>query len=304
MTPMRPDAVARLPLAPGVYRFRDVRARVLYIGRAMQLRRRVGSYWSDLRGREHLAAMVARIARIEAVVCDSEHEAAWLERNLLEHTLPTWNRTEGGQEVPVYIRLDTRPAAPGLSVVHTTPAAARARHFGPYLGGEKVRVAVAALHRVLPLPYASTSLSGSQREMAGKRGVGPRDRDTLIETLTAVLQRDPTAVASVDRQLRARRDRASDVLAFELAARLQSEIHAIGWITSPQRVTLAEPRDYDVSGWAEGVLVRFQLRAGRLCTWTQRACTPAGARRHLATTPAAWAEFANRNAELAARLTR
>ncbi len=248
--------------------------------------------------------MVARIARIEAVVCDSEHEAAWLERNLLEHTMPTWNRTPGGQEVPVYIRLDPRPAAPGLSVVHTTePNAGGARLFGPYLGGERVRLAVAALDRVLPLPYAGTRLSGSQREMAGKRGVGPRDRDALIGTLTEVLQRDPSAVSSLRRELRGRRDLASDLLAFERAARLQSEIDAIDWITSPQRVTSAEPSDHDVFGWAAGVLVQFRLRAGRLCRWTQRTCTPTGARRHLATTPAAWAEFADRNAELAARLT-
>ena len=82
------DRLARLPTSPGVYRFRDADDRVLYIGRATSLRGRVGSYWSDLRERDHLAPMVARIERIEAVVTDSVHEAAWLERNLLEAALP------------------------------------------------------------------------------------------------------------------------------------------------------------------------------------------------------------------------
>lgn len=50
--------------------------------------------------------MVRRIARVEALVCDSAHEAAWLERNLLERRLPPWNRSRGGQEVPVWVRLD------------------------------------------------------------------------------------------------------------------------------------------------------------------------------------------------------
>jgi excinuclease ABC subunit C len=49
--------------------------------------------------------MVKGIARVEAVVCGSEHEAARLERNLLEQRLPPWNKTAGGQEVPVWIRL-------------------------------------------------------------------------------------------------------------------------------------------------------------------------------------------------------
>ena len=56
------ELTARLPLAPGVYRFRDARGRVLYIGRAPTLRSRVASYWSDLREREPLAPMVAAVA--------------------------------------------------------------------------------------------------------------------------------------------------------------------------------------------------------------------------------------------------
>lgn len=99
--PRSPAAVRQLPGTPGVYRFRDARGRVLYIGRATALRSRVASYWSDLRDREHLAPMVAAVARIEAVSCDSVHEAAWLERNLLEAGLPRWNRTPGGQETVV-----------------------------------------------------------------------------------------------------------------------------------------------------------------------------------------------------------
>lgn len=83
----------RLPASPGVYRFSDSCRRVLYLGRAVSLRRRVLSYGGDLRGRGHLAEMVRRIAQVEAVVCDSAHEAAWLERNLLIRNLPAWNRS-------------------------------------------------------------------------------------------------------------------------------------------------------------------------------------------------------------------
>jgi excinuclease ABC subunit C len=297
-------SVARLPAAPGVYRFRDARDTILYIGRARLLRRRAASYWTDLGDRARLAPMVARIERVEAVVCASEHEAAWLERNLLEHRLPRWNRTPGGQEVPVYIRLDDRPTAPGLHVVHVAATDAHARHFGPYLGGDKVRLAVAALHRVLPLAYTGTALTGSQRDMAAKLGVAAADRARLVQTLTAVLDREHAAVAAVRGDLRARRGRAADVLAFELAARLHAELDAVDWITCPQRVTRPDPHDCDVAGWADGILVRFQMRAGRLRTWTQRACTQAHARGHLSSTPAEWTDFADRNAQLAAQLTR
>src|SRR5450631_3671221 len=139
-------AVDRLPSAPGVYRFRGSGGRVLYLGRAVDLRRRVASYWGDLGDRWHLTTMVPRIERVEAVVCDSAHEAAWLERNLLERRLPSWIRTRG-EEVPVYVRVDGRPRSPGLAVVHHVEPAVGVRHFGPYLGSVRARLAVAGLDR-------------------------------------------------------------------------------------------------------------------------------------------------------------
>ena len=112
--------------------------------------------------------MVARVALVEAVCCDSAHEAAWLERNLLEVSLPPFNRTPGGQETAVYIRLDAGPMHPGLSVAHQAGPAGQVRYFGPYLGGLRVRRTVAALHRILPLPYAGAWLGGAERDLAGR----------------------------------------------------------------------------------------------------------------------------------------
>lgn len=296
------DAVSRLPSVTGVYRFRNDRGRVLYIGRAATLRSRVGSYWGNLGDRRHLAPMVARIARVEAVVCGSEHEAAWLERNLLEQARPRWNRVVGGAETPVYIQVDGRPRTPGLSVVHLPQPAPGLRHFGPYLGGTQARLAVTALHRVMPMAYAATGADGSVREMARIRGVDERDREGLVDAVAAILRREPAAVAAAREALLERRSRAADGLAFELAARVQSELQALEWVTSMQRVTSDEPVDADIAGWAGGILVRFRIRAGRLSGWEQRACTLTGARRHLAASPPAWADFANHNAELAIRL--
>jgi excinuclease ABC subunit C len=297
-----PRAIARLPGTPGVYRFRDARGRVLYIGRATALRSRVASYWSDLRDRGHLAPMVSRVARIEAVSCASPHEAAWLERNLLEQSMPPWNRTAGGQESVVFIRMDEGPAAPGLSVQYLTPAAGHVRYFGPYLGGLRVRQAVTALHRILPLGCAGTGLRGAQRDMARARGVTGADREELIRAVTAVLQREPVAVAQARDNLVLVRDRAAGSLAFEFAAQVQDEIQALDWVTSPQRVTTAGAGDADVYGWSGEVLVRFGVRGGRLCEWSQRRCSRPRAAPRLAATPAAWAEFARSNAELAAAL--
>ena len=241
-------ALAQLPAAPGVYRFRGRDGRVLYIGRATELRHRVASYWSNLGDRRRLAPMVRRIDRIEAIACDSVHEAAWLERNLLETTMPRWNRTAGGQEVPVYVRLDARPTAPGVSVVHADRLGGAVQVFGPYLGGLRVRQAVSGLHRILPLAYTARTLSGAEREMARLRGVAEVDRDRVVATHRRRARAGTRGRGAGAYGVGARpRDRASDALAFELAGRVQAEIDALDWITSPQRVTTADARGISTS---------------------------------------------------------
>ncbi|MEV4620535.1 hypothetical protein AB0J74_17735 [Asanoa sp. NPDC049573] len=290
-----------MPEEPGVYRFRDANGRVVYLGRALNLRRRVASYWGDLGDRRHLRTMVASIARIEAIVCASGHEAAWAERNLLERSLPRWNRTVGGQESPVYLLVDTSVATPGLSLAHEPRTRAGVRSFGPYLGGNRLRLALSALHRVFPLHYAGTGLSGAGREMGRVRRVDADSRADLAAAIVAVLERDPAAASAVSDELARRRDEASRVEAFELAGRLHEEISAIAWITATQRATTMATSDVAFSGWSDGIQLRFDVRAGRLSGWRQMRCAKPGSG---ASGPPGWAEFARRNAALAAVLTR
>jgi excinuclease UvrABC nuclease subunit len=170
------DAVALLPPAPGVYRFRDAHQRILYIGRAANLRRRVGSYWTGL-------------------------------------------------------------------------------------GDDR-------LHRVMPLAYAGDSLSGFEQVMARVRGVDPGARLALVETLTAVLDRDPPTVGSFRERLVSRRESAAQSLDFERAARIQAEIEGFDWVVAPQRARRAplETRRHSCTpGQTE--LARLQERQ-TLCSQT------------------------------------
>jgi excinuclease ABC subunit C len=240
--------------------------------------------------------MVPRIDHIEAAACDSEHEAAWLERNLLEHSKPRWNRAIGGLEHEVYIglnrRLELRHDAGGPGLV-----------FGPYLGGDKVRLALSGLHRVIPLAYTGARLNGSDRDMARALGVAPDSRTALVDLVVAVLHRDPDAVARLQAGLAARRDAASTALAYELAARIHAEGEALTWLLGEQKVTRADwALDLDVHGWSDGILVTFQVKRGRVRAWQARPCDEAEGRRLVAGTPDEWRAFADRNATLAARL--
>jgi excinuclease ABC subunit C len=289
------ESTATLPAAPGVYRFRDERGRVLYIGRAASLRSRVRSYWRDVGDRPHLRRMVPRIDRVEAVVCRSRHEATWLERNLLEHRMPPWNRTPGGQEVPVWLRL----SADDVHVVHERTGGDP--HFGPYLGGLQVRLAAAGLRRIYPLRYANDRLTSAERDLARVRGIAVGDRMALHASVAGVLGRDDGAVAAVHNALVDRRTAATGRFAYELAASIQAEIEALAWISQPQQVT-GDEADADVFGFSDGVLVRFELRRGRVRDWRVSLCSANGAAPKLAASPLAWREFAAENARIAAAL--
>jgi excinuclease ABC subunit C len=95
--------------------------------------------------------------------------------------------------------------------------------------------------------------------MARVLGTSPDARSGLARTIAAVLDRDQAAVAALRAELTARRDAAATALAFEFAGRLQAELEALDWVTGEQKVTGAQD-DADVCGWADGVLVWFEIR--------------------------------------------
>jgi excinuclease ABC subunit C len=290
-----------LPTEPGVYRFRDDEGRVMYSGRATSLRSRVGSYFTDVRDRPHLVRMVARISRVEALVCASLHEACWLERNLHARSLPRWNRAAAGQEVPHYVRVDVSQTRPAVTAVHL-PDAQGGLLFGPFLGGWRVRTALSGLHRVLPLSYTGTRMHASAQDLADLRQVSPADRDRLLQEVTAVLARDQAAIARTSALLVGLREEASQGQRYEQAKRIHDEITCLGWITAVQRVASMDPVDATAAGWSDGLLLRLEIRGGLLDGWRQLACSRRTAQRHLDGTPPEWTAFAATNADLAARL--
>ncbi|GAB3926065.1 hypothetical protein GCM10011575_07030 [Microlunatus endophyticus] len=299
------EVIARLPDEPGVYRFRDASGRALYIGRAVRLRRRVRSYWGDLGDRRHLRRMVPQIVRVEAAVCASAHEASWLERLLLEESRPRWNRALGGAEVGLMIILDRGRAR--VQVVHETGLPPDDELiFGPFLGGTKVRLLASAIHRVHPMIYAREQLSGAERDLGRIRGVGVQDRDRMVASVIAVLERRPSAVAEFLAALELRRDTASRQHSYELAGQIHQELAAATWLLAPQRVAIgADGRtvdERDLYGWHDGVLVRFTLRSGRIRGWQIRDLGDRASRQRVAATPSQWRDFTESNARLAAAL--
>lgn len=274
----------------------------MYIGRAVDLRRRVLSYWGDAAEVRGLRRMVAAAARLEALECDSAHEAAWLERNLLERRRARWNRALGGAEVPVWIAVDVDDRRPGVRVVHEHELPSDVAVFGPYLGGTRVRLAVEALHRAAPLAWTGTGITGSERAMGERLGVTPADHASIAALVLAVLAREADAVAVVRATLTSRQDAAADRLDYETAAAIRDELGALAWVVESQRATAGEPVDLEIAGWHDGSMVALAMHDGRLDEWTVRPASIRVGEARAGRTPPEWRAFAERAAILAARL--
>ena len=294
-------ATRLLPDQPGVYRFVDARGRIAYLGRATNLRSRVRSYWGDLADRPHLRRMIGQVSGVQAIVCASAHEAAWLERNLLERSLPRWNRLRGGTESPCWLVLADDPRSPGLHLVLDAPIGS-GTGFGPYLGYERASLARDALLRLYPLHLTGTRPGSAERAFAEARGVSPASREDFTGRIRALLARDASAVEQAEAALVEARDRAVERLGFETAATIQAERAALAWLTAEQRVASC-PADLRIVGWAAGKQFSLVATDGRLDRWTLREVPEPAGRRAADQTPELWREFAERNAELNAALT-
>ncbi len=243
--------------------------------------------------------MLPRVEWLEPVVCASEHEAAFLESDLLDRHRSRYNRTLG-MESCVWLRLDSRTESAGLEVVHEPAPRDGARWFGPYLGWEPVRQAAAGLLRLHPLRYAGSSISRTERELARSLGVTQDDGPAVAASIERVLRREPRAVARALRSLEEARDRAADRMMFEFAAEIQEQIRGLLWITQPQKLSLLDAVDGDFAAEAGPVRVVISLRGGRM------------AQRHVSVGPHAgppspsgdgeWSDLARENAELMSRL--
>jgi excinuclease ABC subunit C len=269
------EKLRSLPDAPGVYQFKDAGGEVLYIGKAVSLRKRVHSYFTDRDfgyDTERLASMVGQIADVEYLLTANELEALILESNLIKQRRPRYNIVLRDDKHYPFIRLDPTDPFPALQVSRRIKNDG-ALYFGPYVPAGTMWTLLALLNRTFPL-RTCRSITGRSLclEYHLGRCLGPCEGLVGREEYAEIVQKVRLVLEGKDQevlhQLRGQMEAAAQRLEFERAARFRDQITALREGTEGQRVISARAEDQDVFGLAaEGSEVQVQLlivRGGRL----------------------------------------
>ena len=149
-----------LPNAPGVYLFRGRDGRVLYVGKSVDLRSRVKSYfYGD--GRKKVEDLLAETSTVDGVPCGSELESLILEARLIRRHEPKYNRRGKTWRKYAYLRIDDAEAYPRIKVVRETKGGGA--FLGPFPSSHLARLAKEALEDVFPIRRCTTAMRASTR---------------------------------------------------------------------------------------------------------------------------------------------
>ena len=165
---LRRELARDVPAGPGVYLFRDRHDRVLYVGKASDLRARVRSYFAGGRLRRPVEHALEATERIETRPLGSELEASLVELELILRLRPDANRRSAHPERSCYLTLTTDEQVPRLSV--TSQAHPGAISAGPLPGRRQAQEAAQALREAFGLRTCRPGIAGGRRQLPGRAG--------------------------------------------------------------------------------------------------------------------------------------
>jgi len=272
------ERVESLPNGPGVYLFKNEAGKVLYVGKAQNLRARVRSYVSGSDGRLRIPLLVEQAADVDVLVTPSVKDALLLENELIKRHKPPFNVRLRDDKQYLALRLDPKEKWPRLTQVRRFRRDG-ALYFGPYTSSGSMREVLSNLRRIFPLrscrdavfrDYARRGRPCIEYEMKRCLGpccdlVGEESYAELVDGTTLFLRGRSDELAD---ELNERMRRAAREERFEDAARLRNQIAAVEGMVERQQIVGERPVDRDVFGLARSggeVEVRvLHVREGRV----------------------------------------
>jgi excinuclease ABC subunit C len=272
-------ATGEIPDAPGVYRFRDARKRVIYVGKAKSLRARLSSYFQDIANlHPRTQTMVTSASSVEWTVVSTEVEALQLEYSWIKEFDPRFNIKYRDDKSYPWLAVTLNEEFPRV-MVGRGPKKKGVRYFGPYSHAWAIRETVDLLLRVFPMRSCSAGVFRRSAQIGrpcllgyiGKCAapcvgrVSAEEHRAIVDDFCAFLAgQTADYIKRLETEMRA----ASAELEFERAARLRDDVGALNRAMEKNAVVLGDGTDTDVIALAEDPLEVaiqiFYVRGGRV----------------------------------------
>lgn len=240
--------------APGVYIFKDRQGKVLYVGKAKNLKKRVQSYFQS--GRPHdgkTAVLLTKITSIETILTRTEQEALILESNLIKRHRPRYNIHLKDDKRYPFLRFNVTQPYPNLNIVRKIKDDG-ARYFGPYASSAAVRQTLKFIHKTFKLRKCRTKTFASRirpclnYQMGLCLGpccmeVNPKVYAEIVDEVTAfLLGRTPALIRKIKKEMQS----AAEKQAYENAAMYRDKMVALEKTVEKQVSVTTDLKDRDV----------------------------------------------------------
>jgi excinuclease ABC subunit C len=246
------DRLRSLPALPGVYRMLNAKGEIIYVGKAINLKKRVSSYFQKTHLDPKTASLVKQIEDIETIVTHTESEALLLENNLIKEHLPRYNILYRDDKSYPYIYISTDQSFPRLGF-HRGARKGKGRYFGPYLSAGAVRETLALLQKTFSVRQCSDSFYKNRSrpclQYQIKRCTGPCvgfvDEKTYAQEVNHVIMFLEGKSTELNNTLVKKMEKAAEELDYEKAASIRDQLLNLRRIQEKQYISEGEG-NYDV----------------------------------------------------------
>jgi len=270
------EILKNLPAKPGVYLYKNALRKVIYVGKAVNLRARVRSYFhQSVQHAPKIRRLVEEIADIEFIVAGSELESLLLENNLIKKHQPRYNvRLKDDKRYP-YVKVHWQDPFPRVTTTRHIQEDG-ARYFGPYTAAAAAYQTLELVRRLFPYLTCTRTITGRDERACLYYHIGrcaapcigvvnQEEYRSIIQGLCDFLSgRTDSVLADLQSQMQA----AAEALDFEKAALVRDQIRAVEHVVEKQKVVSSEMTDHDVIAFArensDTCAQVFFIRAGRL----------------------------------------